>query len=241
MPALPIAVGNGYAALLSLRQAGDMRQPAAVTRLLAGVGVEPARLRRVRQIHSRRVAACGECRRLTPPDGTGTAAMWAGSGADGLLADGDDARRGTVLMVTVADCLPVFLTSPGGSYALLHSGWRGTGIVAEAVRQLRERVRQPAADLTAVIGPGIGACCYNVDDDRYRLFVSRYGPDSVRSHGGRRFLDLRAANVVLLRRAGVRDIHVIDECTSCSTRLHSSRRDGGGLRCRLMAALLAPA
>jgi copper oxidase (laccase) domain-containing protein len=56
-----------------------------------------------------------------------------------------------------------------------------------------------------------------------------------------RYLDLRAANAVLLRRLGVRDIRAVAECTACSPRLHSSRRDGGGLRCRLMAVLLVPA
>ena len=39
---------------------------------------------------------------------------------------------------------------------------------------------------------------------------------------------------------GVRDIRAVSTCTSCDSRLHSSRRDGGGLLCSLMAVLLLP-
>ena len=33
---------------------------------------------------------------------------------------------GILLTVTVADCVPVYLTVPGRGVALLHAGWRGT-------------------------------------------------------------------------------------------------------------------
>jgi copper oxidase (laccase) domain-containing protein len=48
---------------------------------------------------------------------------------------------------------------------------------------------------------------------------------------GRPHLDLRAANVLQLRRAGVRDTAIlhVDECTRCQAELyHSYRRDGKG-------------
>ena len=48
---------------------------------------------------------------------------------------------------------------------------------------------------------------------------------------GRPHLDLRAANVRQLERAGVRrdSIHHVDECTRCRAELyHSYRRDGRG-------------
>ena len=232
---LMLPVGPALQGVISLRAAGDMRQPASLRDLLGRLGVAPGDLRRVRQVHSRRVVTAGACRRLDTPG------LWAAGPADGIVAGPADAARGVTLMVTVADCLPIMLAAPDGGYALLHSGWRGTGIAAAAVRALGQRFGTAPAALQAVVGPGIGACCYHVDETRYRLFRSRYGPGAVRTAGGRRYLDLRAANVTLLRRLGVRDIAVVAECTCCSPRLHSSRRDGGGAACRLMAAFLRPA
>ena len=291
---LVLPVGPAFQGVISLRAAGDMRQPAPLRELLGRLGVAPGDLRRVRQVHSRQVVTAGSCRRLGPPArcarvvpaetgwreahdgaaagdspslaaaggaggaGAGLAAapsgdgphwaaradtpgLWAAVPADGVVAGPADAARGVTLMVTVADCLPLMLAAPEGGYALVHSGWRGTGIAAAAVRALGQRFGAAPAALKAVVGPGIGACCYHVDEARYRLFRSRYGPGAVRTAAGRRYLDLRAANVTLLRRLGVRDIEVVAECTSCSPRLHSSRRDGGGAACRLMAAFLRPA
>ena len=253
--ALAIPVNRDYTGIVSLRPAGDMRQPGPLRGLLGQVGIAPDRLRRVRQVHSRRVVTDAECRRLAAPGrnivhdlqaAQVAQARWAPHGADGLVAGPGSAAAGVTLMVTVADCVPILLVAPTGAYALLHSGWRGTGIAAAAVQCLQQRFDAAPASLRVVLGPAIGACCYRVDDARYQLFRNAYGSDTVRegcgdtgSHTGR-YLDLHAANTVVLRRLGVRDIRAVAECTSCSPRLYSSRRDGGGARCRLMAVLLVP-
>ena len=248
--AVTVPVTADYAGIVSLRTAGDMRRPAELRRLLAQVGVAPARVRRVAQIHSRRVVPEAQCRLLMPAGRRARhalAARWAASTADGLVASAAGAAAGAALLVTTADCVPILMTAPGGAYALLHSGWRGTGIAATAVHALRERYGVDPASLTVVLGPAIGACCYRVDEARYRLFRATYGSATVRTGapataaGVRpRYLDLHRANAVLLRRLGVRDIRAVAACTSCDPLLHSSRRDGGGLHCRLMAVLLVP-
>ena len=277
--ALAVPVNEAFTGLVSLRTAGDMRAPASLRDFLGRVGIAPARLRRVLQVHSRQVVADVTRGRLAPPGGRRQqvpAAEWAPVPADGLIAGPHRAAAGVTLMVTAADCVPILIAAPGGAYALLHSGWRGTGIVAAAVDCLRQRFAVAPSSLSVVLGPAIGACCYQVDAARYRSFRDRYGSTAVRREcavrrgnagnqarvavGGKDdlhhatgqppppgsryrtglYLDLHAANAILLRRLGVRDIRAVAECTSCSRRLHSSRRDGGGLRCRLMAILLVP-
>ncbi len=249
--AMMLPVTAQRTAIVSLRAAGDMRREQPLRRLLGAAGLTPSQVCRVAQIHSHRVAAEQTCRRRIPPGRRGRHARaslgerWAARTADGLVAGPDSAAAGVALMVTAADCVPILLAAPGGAYALLHSGWRGTGIAAAAVHRLRERYGADPASLTVVLGPAIGACCYHVDEERYRLFRERYGSGAVRTGarcGGARtrYLDLHAANTVLLRRLGVRDIRAVPTCTSCDARLYSSRRDGGGLLCPLMAVLLVP-
>jgi len=233
---LPLAP-TGLQAGISLRAAGDQRagSPAreAFFRTL-GVPAESlagfAGLRYAcRQVHSRRVLA------LSAPSPTArTPAEVAELEADGLASD----RPGDLLTVTVADCLPIFVYDRrGGAFALLHSGWKGTGIVTEAVRLLAEEYGTPPEQLVAVIGPGIGACCYAVDAGRAEDFRRQFGQRAVRSEsGGRFFLDLRAANAELLAAAGVREVHAAEECTACSSELVSFRRDGPG--CGRMAAFI---
>lgn len=71
-------------------------------------------------------------------------------------ADGSSTHQtNNVLAVLTADCLPVFVTNRAGSFImLLHAGWRGVAddIIGNSVRECGE----PASELMAWIGPGIG-------------------------------------------------------------------------------------
>jgi YfiH family protein len=139
-------------------------------------------------------------------------------------ADGQaTARRGLAVMVMVADCLPIALAGQG-AVAMLHGGWRGLagGIVEEGVRAVRELGAE--GPLTAAIGPGAGACCYEVGEEVHEAFVAD-GPEVRRG----RNLDLKAIARRRLERAGVETIHDIGLCTMCADRslLFSHRRDGG--------------
>ena len=83
------------------------------------------------------------------------------------------------------------------------------------------------ADICAAIGPGIGACCYAVPEERAAGFAAQFGADAVvRGAGGTPRLDLRRANVDMLREAGVSDISVVKDCTCCTPSLGSFRRQG---------------
>ena len=118
------------------------------------------------------------------------------------------------LLVLVADCLPVAL-SQGDHVAMVHCGWRGLagGIVENVVA----RFASPPA---AAVGPGIGACCYEVGDEVLSQFDARFAD--------RRMLDLRAVADDRLRAVGVDRIEHVDLCTSCREDLFfSHRRDNG--------------
>jgi YfiH family protein len=216
-------------AAVSLRRAGDMKRPGGEpsprrSRLLDGLGIEEGRVFCCRQVHSRRVLA------VTERDPAGYAA----EEADGLISDLD----GVVLAVTVADCLPLFLSDRrSGAFAVLHSGWKGTGIVREALDRLRRDYGSRLSDLRALIGPGIGGCCYEVDDERYARFREEFGAGAVRRQGSRHFLDLRAANLALLQTAGIEDVTVVRDCTACNPLLSSYRRDGPGRYAHMLAMI----
>jgi YfiH family protein len=144
---------------------------------------------------------------------------------DGLLSRGSSP---CLLTVTVADCLPVYLwDSRRGGFGIIHSGWRGTGIVREAIRIMGEAFGTAARDLCVTIGPGIGPCCYEVSEERYNAFRAEFGEEAVRRHGtGRFFLDLVSANLGMLREAGVATVLSVEQCTACTGELGSFRRQG---------------
>lgn len=148
----------------------------------------------------------------------------AGEGRSGILGEGDavlENTPGSVVAVKTADCIPVLLVDPvHRAVAAVHAGWRGTaaGIVERAVGEMSDRFHTSAGDLHAAIGPGIGACCYEV------------GPEVREQFGGqgRGPLDLTAENQRQLEEMGVTRAHIYASnlCTMCRIEdFHSFRRD----------------
>jgi YfiH family protein len=79
--------------------------------------------------------------------------------ADGLFTT----QSQLPLTVATADCVPVAIVADGAA-AIVHAGWRGvaSGVVAEALNVFATSDTEPRV---AVIGPHIGACCYEVGDE----------------------------------------------------------------------------
>jgi polyphenol oxidase len=140
-------------------------------------------------------------------------------------------REGCLLGIKTADCLPVLLVDPSRRLvAAAHAGWRGTaaGVASRAVLALVARGSRPE-DLLAVLGPGIGPCCYEVGEELRQAFGQSGAAHFRPGPSGRPHLDVRAANVRQLHEAGVRpeSVHHVKECTRClADRYHSYRRDG---------------
>src|SRR5882724_2474835 len=92
------------------------------------------------------------------------AAPGAPAEADGLIST----TAGQVVGVVTADCMPVLLIDRGRRVAAaVHAGWRGAaaGVIEAAVARLGTEFQVAPQALEAVIGPAIGACCYEVGDE----------------------------------------------------------------------------
>jgi len=170
--------------------------------LCASVGVEPERLALNRQVHGATV------NRAEPGERT--------KGGDGLWTD----EPGVPMLAFSADCLPIAVARVNGSpgLALLHAGRLGLlhGIVQAGASALSGR-------LAAIVGPGIGPCCYEVGEDILAAYRARFGPDVERG----RNLDLWTAAERVLHEAGVDAVERLDVCTACNAdRFFSHRRDG---------------
>lgn len=167
-------------------------------RLAAALGLEPEQVVFALQVHGTRLVhqPCPE----TLPE------------ADGHVVT----EPGPAPMVLAADCLPIALRGPGG-LALVHAGWRGLagGIVAAAA--------EAVGAASAAIGPGIGACCFEVGQEVLAAFAD-LGPGVADG----RMLDLPEVARRQLEQAGVGRVESAGLCTSCEADLFfSHRRDNG--------------
>lgn len=197
--------------------------------LLEGCGVDhgfgtrttasPAGLLRPRQVHGCAVVTAQACRAQPPPE------------ADGVVSN----EPGVSVGVVTADCLPILLASRSGRVvSALHAGWRGLarGILSAGIDALRPWAG--AEELVAVLGPHIGACCYEVDGPVVDALRRQFGPEVAAAlraaRPGHAHLDLGALASRALERAGLdraRVGKISGTCTRCDAeRFHSYRRDG---------------
>jgi polyphenol oxidase len=180
---------------------GSERGQLARERLKQRIGVR--RIARGRQVHGSVVA------RVTAADDRAESSL--------LEADGQaTALAGIGVMALTADCLPVAVGC-SHAVAMLHAGWRGlaAGVLEQGVLALEEL--GCGAEISAVIGPGAGQCCYEVGAEVHEAL----GEPSARGA-----LDLRAHARRRLLAAGVSDVRDVEACTICDERFFSHRREG---------------
>ncbi len=137
--------------------------------------------------------------------------------ADGVFTD----KRGFVISVRTADCLPIFLYD-SKVVALLHAGWRGllAGIINRFFAEVRDFDKVSAK---AVIGPAIGPCCFSVGPEVAILFNSGYSERRF----GKLFMDLGRFAVDALAESGIKYIYRYEHCTACEPAIyHSFRQEG---------------
>lgn len=147
------------------------------------------------QHHSAKILDCAnhgvsDTHRAYPPDGRTPREMPAmeaaaafppplggydAQGRSTLPYDGatGDTKNPALLMVKTADCVPLLAVDPEtGRYAALHAGWRGTalGILHNLLQGWKEN-GSSLGKVKLVLGPHIGPCCYEVQEDCLSQFT----------------------------------------------------------------------
>lgn len=136
--------------------------------------------------------------------------------ADGLMTN----LPGVGLATVHADCVPVLLVDPVRRViAAVHAGWKGTlaGIVPKALQQMSRKYGSVPETCWAAIGPAIGACCYPVSCERFRMFQNLSSSVGLVEQDGSYALDLVAINYHYLLGQGLpaERIDPANLCTAC--------------------------
>lgn len=131
-------------------------------------------------------------------------------------------RRGVLIGVEVADCVPVLLYDKQKSViGAVHAGWRGTaaGILKTSIKTIKERFNSSPEDILIAIGPSIRQCCYNVGDEVKEAVYRATGEgDYCHIWNNKYFIDLSSANRIQALSMGVpeQNIWQSQECTFCN-------------------------
>ena len=193
---LDLALEGGDDAASNLRRVADHFAPGAT-------------VADMRQVHGTTVDVVEDRHRPGRPE------------ADALVTTQAD----LLLVVRVADCLPVLLADPdAGVVGAVHAGRRGlaAGVASAAVTRMRDL---GARSITAWLGPRICGACYEVPAD-LQAEVGALAPESVATTSwGTPSLDIGAGVRAQLEDQGVQVVDV-GACTRESTDLYSYRRDG---------------
>jgi hypothetical protein len=143
--------------------------------------------------------------------------------ADAMVTD----EPGLTTMTFSADCNLLLLVDRHRlAIANVHASRRGTRgeIARKTVEAMTARFGTDPSNIVAVVGPSIGACCYELNPEPWADWHT-WGPQFL--DGWK--LDLKAANKAQLVAAGVPEasIEVSDLCTRCRPDwFYSYRRDG---------------
>jgi len=139
-------------------------------------------------------------------------------------------RKGILLGVRVADCVPILLCDRKRSVVgAVHAGWRGTAsrIIRKTVRTMVELFGSSPKDIVAAIGPSIRWQCYDVGSEVREAICKATGEGSYCiSKEEKCFIDLPSANRIQALSSGIpgENIWSSFECTRCNPdRFHSYR------------------
>jgi YfiH family protein len=126
---------------------------------------------------------------------------------------------------------------------LVHSGWKGTleSIAKEMIDQMQKEYSSNVKDIIIGIGPGIGACCYEVGPEVYNRFINKHENYSefFKKKKYKYMLDLKGIIRKDLMDCGIleENIEISKLCTKCRMDLFFSHR-AQGLKRGGMAAVI---
>ena len=192
-------------------------------------------------IAANKVALCSllgiECEHLVMPHQVHDCVVRRIDGPQQETLEGVDAVMTNVsqlcIGVSTADCIPILLFDPvHRAVSAVHAGWRGTvlRIVEKAVEALYESSGTEAADLQAVIGPGISLDSFEVGDEVYEQFqAAGFEMRAISRRDEKWHINLPECNRLQLVESGVLPSHIqmTNICTfQACDRFFSARRLG---------------
>lgn len=131
------------------------------------------------------------------------------------------------LSISIADCIPVFFYEPQSRIvSIAHAGWRGIAddIIINTVNKIFD-LGGNIKKINVALGPGINECHFEVNEEVVNKFKNY--KEFISERNDKIFLDLRSVIKKQLNDMGVSPENIKDnnECTYCSNRLFSYRRD----------------
>ncbi len=139
--------------------------------------------------------------------------------ADAIITN----SRNVSLLMRFADCVPIFLFDPiQNVIGLVHAGWIGTlNLIAQkSVLEMQNKFNCMPHDIMSGIGPSICPEHYQVGEEvieKAKLAFPQNWDLLINGENDKYFLDLRKANSISLRNAGVKQIEMSEICTACHT------------------------
>lgn len=176
------------------------------------LGLDPRRSVFMTQVHGNRVVVVDGPPAEPVPD------------CDALVT----AEPGLVLVVLVADCVPVLLVDPvAGVVAAVHAGRRGVhaGIVRRTLDSMATLGARPER-VSARLGPAVCGGCYEVPAPMQAEVLAAAPAARATTPAGTPGLDLRAGLAGVLAELGVPDVVLVGPCTREDPALFSYRREG---------------
>lgn len=160
---------------------------------------------------------------------------------DGLITD----KVSVAIITAHADCGSLFFYDYKKKIiGLTHSGWRGTvkKIAKEMIDKFVNQFGSDPENILVGIGPSIGKCCFEVDDDVYDIFIThdkRY-TKYIEKKGIKYHIDLWAINRLILNDNGIPDKNIISAnmCTKCNNDIFFSHRGQKGKRGIMVSTMM---
>lgn len=155
---------------------------------------------------------------------------------DGLITN----KKNIAIALNFADCVPLVFYDPIKKVAAIaHAGWKGTvqRIGPKTVEKMASHFSCNPEDIIALIGPSIGKCCFEVQEDvleKIKASIDSNWDDAIEGAHA----DLKIVNKIQLLASGIKKIDLSTYCTSCQTELFFSYRKENGNTARHSAVII---
>ncbi len=151
------------------------------------------------------------------------------------------------LLIMTADCVPILIYDQKNKViAAIHAGWNGTlrRIIEKVLTEMQINFGTKNEDVYAAIGPCIKQCCYEIGENVAKIarenFTSNELEQIIKNRNGKNFLNLQLANQLALIDKGlsIKQIDILDFCTSCNVEKFFSYRKENGKTGRMGAIIM---